>query len=64
MNCRAVSRLRQMGGGGGLQVDHPLIGGSGGIPPAGNFDKQGILGIFRGDYKHPKNPPGYGPELW
>ena len=25
---RAVSRLRQMGGG-GLQVDHPLIGGSG-----------------------------------
>ena len=40
-----ASRLNQRGG---LQVDRPVIGGAGGMPP-GNFDKkQGISGIFRG----------------
>ena len=41
---------------GGLQVDHPVIGGSGGTPPR-KLKKLGIFGIFRGGGSDIRNPP-------
>ena len=47
--------------GGGLQVDHRLIGGDLGSCPPGNFEKTRHFGYIQGGLQTPKKNPGYGP---
>ena len=64
MAQREQGRIQTKTKGGGVTGRPSANRGVCGHAPPGNFEKQGILGIFRGGggYIHPTpQPPGYGP---